>query len=126
MKENILLRITSLLSVFFMSVHITGDIIYGFEKGGAFDLILLPVLASWLYAALVLTERTWGYIIIIVWSLFGSAVPILHMKGVGIGNGIPGSFVGFLFIWTTIALGVTSILSIILSIRGLLKPKRLS
>ena len=126
MKANILLRITSLLSVFFMSVHITGDIIYGFEKGGALDLIILPVLAIWSYAALVLTERTWGYIIIIIWSLFGLAVPILHMTGSGLGNGIPGSLGGFLFVWTSITLGVTSLLSIILSIRGLLKRQQLT
>jgi hypothetical protein len=126
MKENILVRIASLLSVFFVSVHITGDILYGFEKGGTSNLIALPVFAIWLYAALVLTESKWGHIIIIVMSLLALAIPIVHMKGPGIGNGIADSIGGFLFVWSTIALGITPILSIILSIRGLLKQKQLT
>jgi hypothetical protein len=126
MKENILLRITSLLSAFFVSVHITGDIIYGFDKGGASTLIVLPILAIWSYAALVLTERKWGYIIIIILSLLGLAVPIVHMIGSGIGKQIANSQGAFFFVWTTMTLGVTSILSIMLSIRGLLKRKQLT
>jgi hypothetical protein len=125
-KENIFLIITSLLSVFFVSVHISGDIIFGFEKGGTSILIVLPVLAIWSYATLVLTERTWGYIIIIVGSLLGLAVPIVHMRGSGIGKEIAGSPGAYFFVWATITLGVTSTLSIILSIRGLLKRNRLT
>src|SRR5690348_10557044 len=113
MKENILLSITSLLSVFFISVHITGDIIYGFDNGGTSNLIIFPILAIWLYAALVLTERKGGYIIIIIESLLGLAVPIVHMTGSGLGKGIADSTGAFFFVWTTITLGVTSTLSII-------------
>jgi hypothetical protein len=123
MKENISLVIASLLSVFFVSVHIAGDIILGFDKGDASTLIVLPVLAIWSYATLVLTERKWGYIIIIIGSLLGLAVPIVHMIGSGLGK-VADSHGAFFFVWTTTALGVTSILSILLSIRGLLKRKR--
>src|SRR5215467_2948281 len=105
MKENILLSILSVLSVFFVSVHITGDIMYGFDKGGTSTLIIFPILAIWLYAALVLTERKWGYIIIIIVSLLGLAVPIVHMTGSGLGKGIADNPGGFLFVWTTLALG---------------------
>jgi hypothetical protein len=125
MKENISLVITTLLSVFFVSAHIAGDIILGFEKGDTSTLIVLPILAIWSYAALVLTERKWGYIIIIIASLLGLAVPIVHMTGSGIGK-VADSHGAFFFVWTTITLGVTSILSIMLSIRGLLKRKRLA
>ena len=126
MKENILLLITSLLSVFFVSVHVSDDILFGFDKGGASNLILLPILASWLYATLVFTERKWGYIIIIIVSLLGLAVPIVHMIGSGLGKQIADSQGAFFFVWTTMSLGVTSILSIMLSIRGLLKRKQLT
>ena len=126
MKENISLVITSLLSVFFVSAHIAGDITFGFEKGGTSNLIVLPILAIWSYATLVLTERKWGFIIIIIGSLLGLAVPIVHMTGSGIGKEIADSRGGFLFVWTTITLGVTSIFSIMLSIRGLLKRKQLT
>jgi len=125
MKESISLRISSLLSIFFVSVHISGDIIYGFEKGGTSNLIILPILAIWLFATLVLPERKWGYIVIIAFSLLGLAVPIIHMKGAGLEKQVADLQGGFFFVWTTITLGVTSILSIILSIKGLWKRNRL-
>jgi hypothetical protein len=125
MKENSLLRIASLLSVFFVSVHMAGDIIYGFEKGGTSNLIIIPILVIWLYATLVLTENKWGYTIIVLFSLLGLAVPVVHMKGEGIGKHVAGLPGAYFFVWATISLGVTSIFSIILAIRGLLKPKRL-
>jgi hypothetical protein len=124
MKEKNLLVIASLLSVFFVSVHISYDLLFGFDKGGPAVLIVLPILAIWLYAILVLSERTWGYIIIILGSLLGIVIPTVHTTGAGLEKGVPDSTGGFLFIWTTIALGVTSAFSIFLSIRGMVKGKR--
>lgn len=121
MKENSLLAATSLLSALLTSVHIAGDVLYGFEKGGTPILVALPILAIWSYAALVLTDRKSGYIIIIVFSLLGLLVPIIHMRGAGLAKGIADTPGGLLFIWSTIALGVTSLFSIMLSMRGLLK-----
>lgn len=119
MKDSILLRHASLLSIFFALIHITGDIIYGFEKGGASNLIVLPILTIWSYAALVLTERKWGYIVILMGSLLGLAIPVVHMMGSGIGEQVEGREGAFLFVWTTIALGITSTFSIMLSLHGL-------
>ncbi|MBS1979018.1 MAG: hypothetical protein JST46_16725 [Bacteroidetes bacterium] len=124
MKKNNLLVISSLLSILFTSVHVTGDIIYGFEKGGTSNLIILPILALWLYGTLVLTDHKGGYIIILLASLLGLAVPIVHMKGAGLASQVSATIVGYVFVWTTIALGVTSILSIVLSIGGLLRRDR--
>jgi len=75
----------------------------------------------WLYGALVLAERRSGYVIMLLGSLLSFAVPVLHMKGKGVGvaSGIANSSGGFLFIWTLIALGVTGLFSFILSARGL-------
>ena len=75
----------------------------------------------WLYGALVLAERRSGYVIMLLGSLLSFAVPVLHMKGKGVGvaSGIANSSGGFLFIWTLIALGVTGLFSAILSARGL-------
>ncbi len=119
MKDSTLLRYASLLSIFFALIHITGDIIYGFEKGGASNLVVLPIFAVWSYAALALTERKWGHIIIIPGALLGLAIPVVHMMGAGIGKQVEGREGAFLFVWTTIALGVTSTFSIMLSLRGL-------
>jgi hypothetical protein len=75
----------------------------------------------WLYGALVLAERRTGYVITLLGSLLSFAVPVLHTKGKGVGvaSGIANSSGGFFFIWTLIALGVTGLFSVILSVRGL-------
>jgi hypothetical protein len=107
-----------------MSFHLTGDIILGMEKGGAFDLVAVPILVIWLYGTLILAERRSGYIIILVGSLLGLLAPVLHMKGAGVGGEIAKSSGAFFFIWTLIALGVTSLFSVILSVNGLWRLRR--
>ena len=124
MKQNVLLIIMSLLSILLMSFHVTDDIIYGFEKGGTFDLIVVPILVIWLYGTLVLAGRRSGYIIILVASLLGLAAPVLHMRGRGVGGEIAQSGGAFFFIWTLFAIGVTSLFSVVLSVKGLWSMRR--
>jgi hypothetical protein len=124
MKQNVLLIITSLLSILFMTVHLTEDIVRGMEKGGTSNLLTLPILTVWLYGTLVLTERRFGYFINLVLSLLGLSVPVVHMMGAGVGGDIARSSGGFFFVWTLIALGVTSLFSFILSANGLWKLRR--
>ena len=124
MKQNLLLTITSVLSILFFTFHLAGDIVLGFEKGGASNLIAVPILVVWLYGALVLAGRRSGYVTILLLSLLGLLVPVLHMKGKGVGGEIAQSSGGFFFIWTMIALGVTALLSVILSVRGLWSLRR--
>lgn len=121
MKQSVMLTTASLLSILFFSFHLADDIVRGFEKGGISNLTAVPIFVVWLYGTLVLAERRAGYIIILLASLLSLAVPVLHMKGkgVGIASGIATSSGGFFFIWTLIALGVTALFSIILSVRGL-------
>jgi hypothetical protein len=119
MKQNLLLTITSLLSILFMTFHLTDDIVRGFETGGVGILIAVPILVVWLYGALVLAGRRSGYVIILLASLLGLLVPVLHMRGKGVGGEIAESSGGFFFIWTMIALGVTALISVVLSVRGL-------
>jgi len=121
MKQNVLLTITSLLSLLLLTFHLADDIVRGFEKGGLSNLTAVPIIVVWLYATLMLSERRSGYIIILLLSLLGMVVPIIHMmgKGVGAGSRIAGSSGAFFFVWTLIAIGVTSLFSVILSVRGL-------
>jgi hypothetical protein len=121
MKNNVMLTITSLLSILFMTFHLTDDIVRGFEKGGASNLTAVPIFVVWLYGTPVLAERRSGYIIILLGSLLGLGVPVIHMmgKGVGVGGNIAKSSGAFFFVWTLIALGVTALFSVILSVRGL-------
>src|SRR6476646_4837948 len=106
MKPNLMLTIASLLSIILMIFHTTDDIVRGMEPGTLFDLIIVPILAVWLYGTLALRERRSGNLIILVASLLGLLVPVIHMKGLGVGGTIAKSSGGFFFIWTLIALGV--------------------
>jgi hypothetical protein len=119
MKQNVVLTTASLLSIFFLTLHTADDIVRGMEPGTLFDLIILPILAVWLYGTLALAGKRSGYIIILLASLLGLLVPVIHMKGAGVGGAIAKSSGAFFFIWTLLALGVTALFSVLLSVRGL-------
>jgi len=126
MKQNLFLTITSLLSVLFMTFHLADDIVRGMEPGGLSSLILVPIVVVLLYGTAVLGEGRSGYVIILVVSLLLLVVPVVHMKGKGVGvaSGIANSSGGFFFVWTLIAIGVTALISVILSVRGLWRLRR--
>jgi hypothetical protein len=121
MKHNVTLTVASLLSVIFFTFHLADDIVRGFERGEVYNLTAVPIFVFWLYGTLVLAGRRSGYVIVLVASLLGLAVPLVHMtgRGIGVASGIANSSGGFFFIWTIIALGVTALLSVILSAHGL-------
>src|SRR6516164_4029152 len=119
MRHNVILTITSLLSILFLTFHLTDDIVRGMEPGTLSDLMALPILVVWLYGTLVLAGKRPGYVIILLGSLLGLLVPVIHMKGAGVGGAIAKSSGAFFFIWTLIALGVTALFSVMLSARGL-------
>jgi hypothetical protein len=121
MKQNVTLTIASLLSILFTTLHTADDIVRGMEPGTLSDLIVVPILVVWLYGTLVMAGKRSGYIIILFGSLLGMLVPVIHMKGAGVGGAIANSSGAFFFIWTLLALGVTSFYSVILSVRGLLQ-----
>lgn len=87
MKENVTLTIASLLSILLMTFHLTDDIVRGFEPGGIKNLIGVFILVVWLYGTLALAGRRSGYIIILLGSLLGAVVPVVHMTGAGLVGG---------------------------------------
>ena len=119
MKRNVMLTVASLLSILFTTFHLTDDIVRGMEPGTLSNLIALPILVVWLYGTLELAGKRSGYVIILLGSLLGLVVPVIHMKGAGVGGAIAKSSGAFFFIWTLLALGVTALFSIVLSVRGL-------
>ena len=124
MKQNLMLIIASLLSILFMTLHLTSDTIHarvGTPEAGGSTLVAVPVLVVWLYGTLLLAERRSGYIIMLVGSLIALVVPVIHVMGAGgIFRGqIAKSSPAFLFVWTLHALAVTGMFSLILSVRGL-------
>ena len=129
MKPKVMLTIASLLSILFMTFHLTSDTLHaraGTPEAVGSTLVLVPVLFVWLYGTLVLTEGRSGYVITLVGSLFALGMPIIHVMGAG------GVFRGeiakgsgaFLFVWTLHALGVTGMFSLIHSVRGLWTLRR--
>src|SRR5207244_7984054 len=122
MKNSSILTITSLLLILFLTFHLAGDIVYGWEPGGLSNLVVLVLISVvWLYGTLVLAERRSGYIIMFLLSLFSLVVPYVHMmgKGVGVTSRLTNTSGHFFFVWTLLAIGVLGLFSVILSVRGL-------
>jgi hypothetical protein len=117
-----MLTTASLLTIVFMTLHLTGDILFKMSPAGLINLLAVFIFVGQLYGTLVLNERRAGYIIIFFGSVLGLVIPVVHMKGThGVLSGdIGNSGQAFLFVWTILALGITSTFSIILSASALL------
>ncbi|MCA1576919.1 MAG: hypothetical protein LC794_06090 [Acidobacteria bacterium] len=120
MKHKVLLTVTSLLSILFMTFHLSEDVVRGIEPGGLKNIIGVIMMVAWLYGATVLAGRRSGYIIMMLGSILGSVVPVAHMIGAGLVGGRIANSSGKLFwVWTLLTLQVTAIFSLILSASGL-------
>jgi hypothetical protein len=119
-REAHLLTVASLLSMLLLSFHLTDDIVRGFEPGGPKTYNGILIMVVWLYGTVILAERPSGYVIILLASLLGSVVPLIHMRGAGlVGGRIAHTSGMFFFVWTLLAAGVASVFSVILAARGL-------
>lgn len=116
MKKDLLLIATSVLSIVLLTIHLAGDIILGMEKGGALTLIVFPILTVWLYGTLVLSGKRSGYVIMLLGALLGLLMPVVHMRGNGMNPELMKVSGAFMFVWTLIALGVTSLFALTLSV----------
>lgn len=123
MKESTMLTIASLLSILFGMFHLADDIVRGMSPGGLANLLAVVICVVWLYGTLVLAERRSGYVIILIASLLLIGIPVIHMRGPGVGFGTNRSN-GLFFVWTLLAMGVTALFSVILSVRGLWSLRR--
>ncbi len=120
MKINNVMRTSSLLSIVLVSLHLSDDIVRGFEPGGLKNILGILILVLWLYGTLVLDERRSGKVIVLLGGLMGSAIPIIHMTGEGlVGGKVQNSAGIFFWVWTNLALGVTSTFCVLLAGRGL-------
>jgi hypothetical protein len=124
MKPNLALTIASMLSVLLVTLHIADDVAHGLDKATIGTLVAGCVLALWVYATLLLSERKSGYIVIIIFSILSLGVVGIHLKGDGLPSSITRSSGGMFFVWTLFALTITAFFSILLSIRGLTNLRR--
>jgi hypothetical protein len=118
MKHNVILTITSLLSILLLTLHLTHDIVLGISKAEPSNLNAVPVFVILLYGTLVLAERRSGYVIMLLGGIIAAGMPVVHMSGARFPERAASSG-GFFFVWTLLALGVTGLFSVILSVHGL-------
>jgi hypothetical protein len=113
MKDDVVLTVASLLSLLFMTFHMTHDVMRQAEGAVTYPIPVL-VFALWLYGTVALSGRAWGYVIMLVGGLFGAAMIVVHAQGIVVSKSG-----GFFFVWTLFALSTTGWVTMILSARGL-------
>lgn len=125
MKRSVLLTIASLLSILFLTFHISDEIARGMEQGQLNMLIPMLILALFVYGALVLAGRRSGYIIMLIEALFGAGIPVIHLTGVGLVGGRIAVDAGgaFFWVWGNWALFIISVFALVLAARCLWNPQ---
>ncbi|HEX3552064.1 MAG TPA: hypothetical protein VIA62_02415 [Thermoanaerobaculia bacterium] len=122
MNQNNLLSVTSILSVLLLALHISQDIIFGFDRAGLNHLVGVAILLVVVCGAVLLRERVVGKVIMLLGGVMAAGMLPLHMR-----NGLRPEFLqksgALVFIWTLYLLGVNGTFSAILAIRALL-PRR--
>jgi hypothetical protein len=118
MKQNRLLTITSLLSVLLLTLHVTHDIVLGISKAESSNLYAVFYFVILLSGPLFLAGRRSGYIVMFLGGLIAFGMPLVHMRGAKYAEHAMANS-GFFFIWTLFALGITGVLSMMLSAHGL-------
>ena len=109
--------VASLLSIVLLPLHVGGDVVLGFDRGGPTLLVLVPILLLIACGTLLLADRRSGHVIMFLGGLAALGMPIIHRNS-GFSPAVARSPGGVFFIWTLIALGVTGGLVMILSVRG--------
>lgn len=118
MKQNDLLSVLSLASVLLLALHISQDIIFGFDRAGLNHLVGIAILLTIACGAVLLREGRLGKVIMLLGGLMAVGMLPLHMR-----NGLRPEFLeksgALLFVWTLYVLGVIGAFSIILAIQAL-------
>lgn len=120
MNHKVTLTVTSLLSIILFSLHWADEVARGLEPGTMSALGGILLLAIWLTATLVFSDKRWGLAVVLLFSILAVGVPVLHMTGRGLVQGRYATNATMLFwVWTNIALGASGIVSFALSVRVL-------
>jgi len=106
LKRNTVLIVLSLLNALFFGLHLTGDIVFGLEKGGREILVGVLILAVYLYGAVGLLG-----------GLASAGLPVLHTgRPLERFAQLPG---GYWFIWTLLMTGATGLVAFVLSMQAI-------
>ncbi len=119
MKQNRLLVGIALASVVLLALHISQDIIFGFDRAGLNQLAGVGILLVITCGAALLADRRLGQVIMLLGGIVAAGMLPLHMR-----NGLRPEFLdksgALLFVWTLYVLGVIGFFSIVLAARALL------
>ena len=125
MKRNDLLSVTSILSAFLLALHLSQDIVFGFDRAGLNHLVGVSILLVLACGALLPRERLAGIVIMLPGGVMAVGMLPLHTR-----NGLRPVFLeksgALLFIWTIYVLGVIGALSVILAVRAWLARRTAS
>jgi hypothetical protein len=124
-KQNDLLSVMSILSVFLLALHISQDIVFGLDRAGLNHLVGVAILLVVLCGAVLLRERLSGKVIMLLGGLMAAGMLPLHMR-----NGLRPEFLerngALLFVWTLYVLGVLGTFSVILAVQALRRRRVVS
>ena len=115
MKENLVLTVSSLLSILLLSIHVTDDVVHGFDSWTPTSFLFGVILGILLYGTLLLNERRSGLVLMLLGGLGAAGMPVIHRHA----GAVAGASGGFRFIWTLWALGAIGTLTVLLALRGL-------
>jgi hypothetical protein len=121
-KQNDLLSLTSLVSALLLALHISQDIIFGFDRAGLNHLVGVGILLVIVCGAVLLRERVLGKVVMLLGGLMAAGMLPLHMR-----NGLRPEFLeksgALLFVWTLYVLGVLGAFTVILAVQALLRRR---
>ena len=121
MKRHVMLTVTSLVSAVLLALHISQDIVFGFDRAGLNHLFGVGIIVVVVCGALLLPHRWLGRVIMLLGGVISAGMLPLHMR-----HGLRPEFLqtsgALLFVWTLYLLGVLGFVSIILAVLELWKP----
>jgi len=125
MPNSRTLVVLSLLANALVLLHVSDDIVRGFEPGGLKHLQTLFTMGLWLYGTVALSGRRSGYILMLLGGLLGTLVSIAHMRGAGyVGGRIANTDGILLWVYTQLALGVIASVAAVLAAQALWSLRR--
>jgi hypothetical protein len=124
-KQSTLLTVSSLLSILFLTFHLTSDFLHDPGELSLQNLLIAAlILVVLLWGTLVLAERRTGHVIMLLGSLVALAMPVMHLRRArGVADALARPDASF-FVWILLALGVTGLFSAVLAVRGLVNLQR--
>ena len=125
MRQSTLLTVTSLLTILFLTIHLTSDFLHDAgELSLQLVFIAALILTVLLWGTLVLAKRRTGHVIMLLGSLFALLMPVLHLRrATGVADALARPDAYF-FVWILLALGVTGLFGAVLSVHGLVNLQR--